>query len=220
MMKRNIKMIGFDLDGTLTDTLESLVYATNQTLENLGLNPITVEQCRMFVGNGVRKLVMAALEASGDGELTYMEEAMKLYLKIFSDNSLYHVKPYEGILELLKNLRERGIRLAVHSNKPHEQAVDVVRNIFGDGIFDIVQGQEEGLARKPDPAGVVRIAGQMGVDIKDCIYIGDSEVDIQTGANAGIPAVGAAWGFRGRTLLSQAGAKIIIDRPEELLHYV
>ena len=192
----------FDLDGTLTDTLESLVYATNQTLENLGLNPITVEQCRMFVGNGARKL------------------AMKLYLKIFSENCLYHVKPYEGILELLKNLRERGIRLAVHSNKPHEQAVDVVRNIFGDGIFDIVQGQEEGLARKPDPAGVVRIAGQMGVDIKDCIYIGDSEVDIQTGANAGIPAVGAAWGFRGRTLLSEAGAKIIIDRPEELLHYV
>ncbi len=210
----------FDLDGTLTDTLESLVYATNQTLENLGLNPITVEQCRMFVGNGARKLVMAALEASGDGELTYMEEAMKLYLKIFSENCLYHVKPYEGILELLKNLQERGIRLAVHSNKPHEQAVDVVRNIFGDGIFDIVQGQEEGLARKPDPAGVVRIAGQMGVDIKDCIYIGDSEVDIQTGANAGIPAVGAAWGFRGRTLLSEAGAKIIIDRPEELLHYV
>lgn len=210
----------FDLDGTLTDTLESLVYATNQTLENLGLNPITVEQCRMFVGNGARKLVMAALEASGDGELTYMEEAMKLYLKIFSENCLYHVKPYEGILELLKNLRERGIRLAVHSNKPHEQAVDVVRNIFGDGIFDIVQGQEEGLARKPDPAGVVRIAGQMGVDIKDCIYIGDSEVDIQTGANAGIPAVGAAWGFRSRTLLSEAGAKIIIDRPEELLHYV
>ena len=210
----------FDLDGTLTDTLESLVYATNQTLENLGLNPITVEQCRMFVGNGARKLVMAALEASGDGELTYMEEAMKLYLKIFSENCLYHVKPYEGILELLKNLRERGIRLAVHSNKPHEQAVDVVRNIFGDGIFDIVQGQEEGLARKPDPAGVVRIAGQMGVDIKDCIYIGDSEVDIQTGANAGIPAVGAAWGFRGRPLLSEAGAKIIIDRPEELLHYV
>ena len=210
----------FDLDGTLTDTLESLVYATNQTLENLGLNPITVEQCRMFVGNGARKLVMAALEASGDGELTYMEEAMKLYLKIFSENCLYHVKPYEGILELLKNLQERGIRLAVHSNKPHEQAVDVVRNIFGDGIFDIVQGQEEGLARKPDPAGVVRIAGQMGVDIKDCIYIGDSEVDIQTGSNAGIPAVGAAWGFRGRTLLSEAGAKIIIDRPEELLHYV
>ena len=210
----------FDLDGTLTDTLESLVYATNQTLENLGLNPITVEQCRMFVGNGARKLVMAALEASGDGELTYMEEAMKLYLKIFSENCLYHVKPYEGILELLKNLQERGIRLAVHSNKPHEQAVDVVRNIFGDGIFDIVQGQEEGLARKPDPAGVVRIAGQMGVDIKECIYIGDSEVDIQTGSNAGIPAVGAAWGFRGRTLLSEAGAKIIIDRPEELLHYV
>ena len=83
----------FDLDGTLTDTLESLVYATNQTLENLGLNPITVEQCRMFVGNGARKLVMAALEASGDGELTYMEEAMKLYLKIFSENCLYHVKP-------------------------------------------------------------------------------------------------------------------------------
>lgn len=210
----------FDLDGTLTDTLESLVYATNQTLENLGLNPITVEQCRTFVGNGARKLVMAALEAGGDRELTHMEEAMEWYLKIFSENCLYHVKPYEGILELLKDLQERGIRLAVHSNKPHEQAVDVVRNIFGDGIFDVVQGQEEGLARKPDPAGVVRIAGQMDVDIKECIYIGDSEVDIQTGANAGIPAVGAAWGFRGRTLLSEAGAKIIIDRPEELLHYV
>lgn len=210
----------FDLDGTLTDTLESLVYATNQTLEKLGLNQITVEQCRAFVGNGARKLVMSALEAGGDKELAHMEEAMELYLKIFSQNCLYHVKPYDGILELLKNLREKGIRIAVHSNKPHAQAVDVVKNIFGDDIFDVVQGQEEDLPRKPDPAGVVRIAGQMGVEVKDCIYIGDSEVDIQTGANAGILAVGVTWGFRGRTLLSEAGAKIIIDRPEELLHYV
>lgn len=210
----------FDLDGTLTDTLESLVYCTNKTLEELGMLPITEEECRAFVGNGAKRLIMSALEASGDGELSRLNEAMETYLRIFSENCLYHVKPYDGILELLGALKEKGIRLAVHSNKPHAQTVDVVGRIFGDGVFDVVQGQEEKLPRKPDPAGVFKIAEKIGAEVSDCIYIGDSEVDIATGANAGIKAVGVSWGFRGRKLLLEAGAKIVIDRPEELLHYV
>lgn len=210
----------FDLDGTLTDTLESLTHSVNLTLEEMGLPQITEEQCRLFVGNGARCLMEKALKAAGDTKLSRIEEGMKVYGRIFSANCTYHVTPYKGILELLGQLKDRGIKLAVLSNKPHGQTVDVVKQIFGASIFDYVQGQCDTLARKPDPSGVWKLLEEMGISKEECLYIGDSEVDVKTAKAAGMQGIAVTWGFRDRELLKTEGADILIDSPQELLTYV
>lgn len=210
----------FDLDGTLTNTLDSLAYSVRLTMEEMGLTPITADECRRFVGDGARKLMERALKTAGDAQAKRLDEGMEIYGRIFDANCTYHVTPYEGVLETIKNLKERGIRIGVLSNKPHLQTVKVVREIFGDGVFDWVQGQMEGVARKPDPAGIYCMLEKMNVDAGECLYVGDSEVDIQTGAAASLAVISVSWGFRDRQTLKKAGAKKIIDRPEELLQFV
>ena len=207
----------FDLDGTLTDTLESLTYSGAETLKEMGMPPITSDECRRFVGNGARVLIEKSLKAAG-GETAAgrLDEGMEIYGRIFDANCTYHVTPYEGIREMLSELKSQGIRLGVLSNKPHRQTVKVVREIFGEGVFDCVQGQQEQIARKPDPEGVYRLMEALNTTKEECLYVGDSEVDIRTGKNAGVRTVGVAWGFRDRETLSAAGAETIIDRPGEL----
>ena len=206
----------FDLDGTLTDTLESLTYSVNLTLQEMGLPRISRDQCRRFVGDGARKLLERTLKACGDAHLSRLGEAVQVYGRIFHDNCTYHVTPYDGIPEMLRELKEKGIRLAVLSNKPHAQAVDVVREIFGDGVFDLVQGQTEKLPRKPDPAGVLYLLDKMGIRKEDCLYVGDSEVDVATARAAGVEEAAVTWGFRSRETLLAAGARTLIDTPSQL----
>lgn len=210
----------FDLDGTLTNTLESMTYSVNLTLKEMGLSRITKDQCRMFVGNGARVLIEESLKVSGDPKASRIEEGMKIYGRIFDQNCTYHVTPYEGIPEMLKALKDRGIHLAVLSNKPDRQTVKVVKEIFGDNIFDYAQGQKDGIRRKPAPDGVWYLMEQMQVSKEECLYIGDSEVDAATGKNAGLKTIGVLWGFRDRKTLETAGADHLIERPEELLQFV
>ena len=210
----------FDLDGTLTNTLESMTYSVNLTLKEMGLSQITKDQCRMFVGNGARVLIEESLKVSGDPKASRIEEGMKIYGRIFDQNCTYHVTPYEGIPEMLKALKDRGIHLAVLSNKPDRQTVKVVKEIFGDNIFDYAQGQKDGIRRKPAPDGVWYLMEQMQVSKEECLYIGDSEVDAATGKNAGLKTIGVLWGFRDRKTLETAGADHLIERPEELLQFV
>ena len=215
-----IKACIFDLDGTLTNTLESMTYSVNLTLKEMGLSQITKDQCRMFVGNGARVLIEESLKVSGDPKASRIEEGMKIYGRIFDQNCTYHVTPYEGIPEMLKALKDRGIHLAVLSNKPDRQTVKVVKEIFGDNIFDYAQGQKDGIRRKPAPDGVWYLMEQMQVSKEECLYIGDSEVDAATGKNAGLKTIGVLWGFRDRKTLETAGADHLIERPEELLQFV
>lgn len=210
----------FDLDGTLTNTLESMTYSVNLTLEEMGLSKITKDQCRLFVGNGARVLIEKSLKAAGDTDASRIEEGMEIYGRIFDRNCTYHVTPYEGIPEMLKALKDKGIHLAVLSNKPDRQTVKVVKAIFGEELFDYVQGQKEGIRRKPEPDGVWYLMEQMHVSKEECLYIGDSEVDAATGRNAGLKTIGVLWGFRDRKTLETAGADDLIDRPDELLQFV
>ena len=210
----------FDLDGTLTNTLESMTYSVNLTLKEMGLSQITKDQCRMFVGNGARVLIEESLKVSGDPKASRIEEGMKIYGRIFDQNCTYHVTLYEGIPEMLKALKDRGIHLAVLSNKPDRQTVKVVKEIFGDNIFDYAQGQKDGIRRKPEPDGVWYLMEQMQVSKEECLYIGDSEVDAATGKNSGLKTRGVLWGFRDRKTLETAGADHLIERPEELLQFV
>ena len=210
----------FDLDGTLTNTLESMTYSVNLTLEEMGLSKITKDQCRLFVGNGARVLIEKSLKAAGDTAASRIEEGMEIYGRIFDRNCTYHVTPYEGIPEMLKALKDKGIQLAVLSNKPDRQTVKVVKAIFGDELFDYAQGQKEGIRRKPEPDGVWYLMEQMHVSKEECLYIGDSEVDAATGRNAGLKTIGVLWGFRDRKTLETAGVDDLIDRPDELLQFV
>ena len=210
----------FDLDGTLTNTLESMTYSANLTLEEMGLSKITKDQCRLFVGNGARVLMEKSLKAVGDTDASRIEEGMEIYGRIFDRNCTYHVTPYEGIPEMLKALKDKGIQLAVLSNKPDRQTVKVVKAIFGEELFDYAQGQKEGIRRKPEPDGVWYLMEQMHVSKEECLYIGDSEVDAATGRNAGLKTIGVLWGFRDRKTLETAGADDLIDRPDELLQFV
>ena len=210
----------FDLDGTLTNTLESMTYSVNLTLEEMGLSKITKDQCRLFVGNGARVLIEKSLKAAGDTDASRIEEGMEIYGRIFDRNCTYHVTPYEGIPEMLKALKDKGIQLAVLSNKPNRQTVKVVKAIFGEELFDYAQGQKEGIRRKPEPDGVWYLMEQMHVSKQECLYIADSEVDAATGRNAGLKTIGVLWGFRDRKTLETAGVDDLIDRPDELLQFV
>ena len=148
-----------------------------------------------------------------------MDEAMEVYGRIFDENCTYHVTPYAGMEDVLRKLKGKGIRLAVLSNKPHRQTVKVVEAVFGKELFDCAQGQQEGVKRKPDPAGIYRILEKLGVSVEDCVYVGDSEVDLETGKRAGVRTVSVGWGFRTRKELEDAGAGRILERTEELLEY-
>lgn len=218
--KKMFQLCIFDLDGTLTNTLESLTVSVNGVLEEMGYPLISSEQCRSFVGNGARVLVEKALMASGDPDASRIEEAMVRYGRIFDQNSTYHVVPYEGITELLEELKKRNMQLAVLSNKPHKQTVNVVETIFGKDIFAWIQGQQEGIPRKPDPYAAVHIADSLDIPVQNCLYIGDSEVDIATGRNAGMKTIGVTWGFRSRQKLLEAGAQHIADSPTQVLEEI
>ena len=210
----------FDLDGTLMDTLDSLTYSVNLTLEEMGYPALERSKCRAFVGNGSRVLIEKALKASGDTTLSRIEEGMEVYDKVFDANCTYHVTPYDGIVELLQALKEKGMKLTVLSNKPHRQAVHVVEEVFGKEMFDWVQGQQEGIPRKPDPYAAIQIAEKFGVKPEECVYIGDSEVDVATGTAARMKTLGVTWGFRSVEQLKEAGATILLDRPVQILEEI
>ena len=210
----------FDLDGTLTDSLESMTYSVNETLKELGLGQISSAQCMNFAGNGARRLIELSLQAAGDSQAESLDKALELYLRIFEKNCNYQVAPYDGIVEMLQTLKEKGILLAVLSNKPHLQARDVVSTYFAEGTFTQVYGQQDGVPRKPDPTAVHIIMDEFNVSKEECLYIGDSDVDIQTGLSAGTTTVGVTWGFRSREVLIKNGATILVDKPEEIISIV
>ena len=207
----------FDLDGTLTNTLDSLVYSVNETMKEMGLDGITKNQCRMFVGNGSKVLLEKTLEVSGDVHKLRIQEAMDIYDRVFKVNCTYKVIPYDGIIELLLKLKKNNIKLAVLSNKPDREVKSVVSTIFGEDIFDIARGQREGIPRKPNPEALFEIFKELEIKKEEVMYIGDSEVDICTGNNANVKTIGVSWGFRDTDVLVKAGAQCIIDKPEELL---
>lgn len=210
----------FDLDGTLTDTLDSLEYSVNETMKETGMRPITKEQCRAFVGNGAKVLIEKALRASGDEELAHFDEAFSAYQRIFDANCTYKVKPYPGVPMLLDAMKETGMKLGVLSNKPDKQAVHVVADIFGRDIFDSVHGQRDGIPRKPDPAPLLALAKELGAEPAEVLYIGDSEVDVATGRAAQMDTIAVSWGFRSREELKSAGADRIADTADEILQII
>lgn len=214
------KAVVFDLDGTLSDSIASIKYCADRALASFGYGPFSEKEYMYFVGDGAEKLIKRALAAAGDSGPSRFGEVFALYKEYFAADCMYQVKPYDGIRELLAELKLRGVRLAVLSNKPHTQTLDVVETLFGRGYFDVLQGQQEGLPIKPDPAGAFAICGQLGLESGELLYLGDTATDMRTGKRAGAFTVGALWGYREREELEEAGADALIAHPMELLAYL
>ena len=206
----------FDLDGTLVNSIWALTKSINDTMKQFGIDPIDTELCKRFVGEGYKKLVERALIHGGDKTLHHYEEALIVYQRVFKECCMYRVKPYEGIPKLLEGLKEKKIRIAVLSNKPHARALDNVEGIFGKGYFDLINGQKETVPRKPDPAGAILTAEALGVKTKECLYIGDTGTDMQTGNAAGMHSAGVLWGFRDEKELREYGAELLAEHPREI----
>lgn len=211
-----LKACIFDLDGTLADTLESMAYITNEIMDKFGLNRLKVEDFRYYSGEGANMLMRRCLKAAGDDALVHYEEGQKLYREMFAEDPMYKVAYYPGMPETLKALKKAGAKLAVCSNKPHPAAVKVIAEMFP-GDFDIVLGQSEEIPRKPSPAGPLKVAQEFGVKPEECMYVGDTATDMQTGRAAGMFTVGALWGFRDREELDENGADLVAEKPEDLV---
>ncbi len=209
------KLVIFDLDGTLLNSLSDLAEATNFALEKNGFPTHELCKYNYFVGNGVFKLIERALpEDRRDEEtLNTVLSDFKEYYAVHSDDT---TNVYDGVKETVCALHDKGIKLAVATNKPDEFAKPLIEEIFG-GIFDYVQGSVPELAPKPDPAMALAIMEKLGISPEDALFVGDTNVDIRTGKSAGIETVGCLWGYRTREELEEAGASRIIAKPEELI---
>ena len=206
----------FDLDGTLLDTLAGLANALNAARRMNGLASQTTEQIKGFIGNGVEKLIERSLEADpGSFDESLKQKLLDDRIAYYAANCLYETHPYNGITETLLKLRSAGMMLAVVTNKD-EVPTAILTDHFFPGMFDYVAGTMPGLPRKPDPQTVVKCLDALGVDPGECVYIGDSEVDIKTAKNSGIHLISCDWGYRSRAFLKDNGAEIICSNPADL----
>lgn len=204
----------FDLDGTLLDTLEDLYLATNTALARHSLPCRTRNEVRMFVGNGVEALIRRAVPDRTGEEivLSVLADFKTTYAAICED----HTGPYDGIPELLQALRERGVRIAVVSNKFDAATKQLCEKYFGD-LVEVAVGEREGVRKKPAPDTVFEALRLLGVTAEGAVYIGDSDVDIETAKNAGMPCISVTWGLRDEGFLAEHRAEIFAHTPAEVL---
>lgn len=207
----------FDLDGTLTDTLEDLKEATNAALAFGGMPLCTLEQVRMYLGNGIRNLMRRAVP-DGDANPRF-EEVFAFFREYYGRHCLENTAPYKYIVYLLRELRAQQVPMAIVSNKVDSAVKELNRMFFADEI-EVALGETEGMARKPEPDMVNHALAELGVPAEQAVYVGDSDVDIRTAANAKLPCISVTWGFRDEAFLREHGAQILIQTPLELLYLI
>jgi phosphoglycolate phosphatase len=206
----------FDLDGTLLDTLADLAASVNYALRTHGMPEHTINDVRRFVGNGVRKLMERAVPDGASNP--DFEAAFATFRQHYMAHSLDTTRPYDGIPETLEALKAKGCHLAVVSNKMMAATQDLCRHFFPDTIeVAIGENEAEGIRKKPAPDTVIAALRQLGVGQEGAVYVGDSDVDLETARNSGLPCISVLWGFRDRDFLLQHGAERFISAPSELL---
>lgn len=213
------KLCVFDLDGTLMNTIPAISYFGNSALTKFGFPEIEPDRYKLLVGNGRDLLIHRMLAETGNDTEENYNNVGKAYDTAYEADPLYKTAPYDGVLDLLDTLKEKGFTLAVLSNKPDNVTQDVVRLFFGER-FDVIAGQKKGVNPKPDPAGVFAILDELKMTADEAYFIGDTYVDISTGKNAGIESIGVLWGFRDRDELEGAGADHIVAKASEILDII
>ncbi len=204
----------FDLDGTLLNTLGDLTDASNYICAQNGWPTFTEEQIRHMVGNGNAKLV-ERFTPENQRTPECLARSMEQFMAYYDIHKMDRTAPYPGVAEAVAALRSAGIKTAVFSNKADALCPALVRHYFGD-VFDIVRGKRDGVPAKPDPTGVYALMEELGAEKASTVYVGDSDVDVLTGHNAGLKVCGVIWGFRGREELTRAGAELLAETGEEL----
>lgn len=206
----------FDLDGTLLDTLGDLAASVNYALRTYGMPEHSIDNVRRFVGNGVRLLMERAVPAGAANPL--FDEAFTTFRSYYMEHSLDTTRPYDGIPDMLAQLKSRGCHLAVVSNKMMAATQELCQYFFSETIeVAIGENEAEGIRKKPAPDTVFAALKALGTDSDNAVYVGDSDVDIQTAHNSGLPCVSVLWGFRDKDFLIRNGAETFISAPHELL---
>ena len=206
----------FDLDGTLLDTLDDLHASVNASLQAFGLQPRTKEEVRSFVGNGIRKL----MERSAGGAKVDLDALLDAFRGHYALHCKDKTKPYDGVLETLAVLKERGVKLAVVSNKA-DFAVKLLADEYFKGYIDVAVGENEGagIRKKPAPDSLLSVMQTLGADKKTTVYVGDSEVDIQTAINADVDCISVVWGFKDKEFLIKNGATNLVETPKDIISF-
>jgi len=210
------RAVVFDLDGTLLDTIEDLTDSMNVALEALGAPARTPEECKLFVGDGMENYARRALP-EGRRDQAAISRCIELIRADYAGRWTSKTRPYEGIVEMLSALDAAELPMAVLSNKPDDFTRRMVAHFFGRQRFRAVRGARDDVPKKPDPAGAMEIASQLGIPPGGFLYLGDTNTDMRTANAAGMFAVGATWGFRPAEELTANGAEALIDRPRQLL---
>lgn len=213
----SVNTVIFDLDGTLLYTLEDLTDSVNYALSEVNAPQRTIQEIKSFLGNGVYILIKNALPEGAD-ELK-ISKCISIFKEHYSQNMFNKTKPYDGIIDLLKQLKQNGYKTAVLSNK-FDSAVKTLVTHYFDGLIDTAAGQKENIDKKPAPDGVNEIITELNADKSECIMVGDSEVDIQTANNSGIPCISVTWGYKDINFLYNNGAETLIYSPDELLELI
>lgn len=209
----------FDLDGTLLNTIADLAGATNYALKECGYPTHTTDEYRYFVGNGINKLFERALPEEERNDKN-IQNIRSLFIPYYNEHNADLSKPYDGITALLEQLQEKGMLIAVASNKYQEATYKLIKQYFPQISFTQILGQREGIPTKPDPSIINEIVAKSDVEKDKVVYIGDSCVDMQTGINAKVTTIGVSWGFRPRTELEAYHPDFIADNPENILQYL
>jgi len=210
------RLVIFDLDGTLLNTIADLGVACNHALSLHGFPVHAAEDYPRLVGNGVNKLIERALPEGHKDEATVLKLKAD-FIPFYDNHNRVHTQPYEGVRELLLQLKDKGCRLAVASNKYQAATQDLIRYYFGEELFDIVLGERVGVPRKPDPQIVHDILSALDIPAEETLYVGDSDVDMQTALNAGLRKVACTWGFCTREKLMEFRPEVVAERPLDIL---
>lgn len=212
-----IKAVIFDFDGTLMNTLPTIAYFCNLALSTIGLDSIGTDKFRYFVGDGRDLLIHRILEFHNSDTTENYAKVGSKYDEEYEKNYLFKSVIYDGIPELLKILHQKGIKLAVLTNKPHNVAIQIIQSVFGE-IFDVYCGQRPGIPVKPNPSAALEIADKLQILPNECVFIGDTCIDVQTGKNAGMQTIGVLWGFRDADELKNAD--IIAKHPSDIIDFI
>lgn len=216
-MERKISTIVFDLDGTLLNTLEDLADSTNYALRQYGFAERTLEEIRAFVGNGVRKLIERALPEGAENPL--FNSVFSCFKSYYVDHCMEKTGLYAGIPEMLHELKSAGYHLAIVSNKLQSGVDELYEHYFSDTV-EVAVGERPELNRKPAPDMVLLALEKLGVSTDEAVYVGDSDVDVATARNSGLPCISVLWGFRDKEFLVQHGAHCFAETPEEICRII